>query len=123
MSDKKSAAVTTPKAQKPRAERFSVGFRVVWDDGESYFASEVVNMSESGVFIETTMNVPLGSEVSIIPLVDGAQLFEVRGKVVRELPATDDLDMQPGFGLAFNGLTTVQRDELRRVLDLHRIAK
>ena len=110
-------------AEKPRADRFTVGFRVVWDDGESYFASEVVNISESGVFIETTMNVPVGREVSVIPLVDGTQLFEVKGKVVRAKELSDELDMHPGFGLMFMNLTTDQRAELRRVLDLYRVKK
>lgn len=120
MTKKTTLTATQERGHVSRADRHAVGFRVVWDDGESYFASDVVNISESGVFVETTMNVPVGSEVSVIPLVDGIQLFEVRGKVVRARDISDELDMQPGFALAFSNLTGAQKEELRRVLANHK---
>ncbi len=106
-----------------RAERFKVDFRVVWDDGESYFTGPVMNFSETGLFIETAMPVPAGRKVTIIPLVDGVALFELQGTVVREVP--EDLDNAPdrttGMGVNFIDIKPEQVAELRRMIAQHKI--
>jgi len=106
---------------KPRAARFSVTFRVVWDDGESYFTGPVSNISETGIFVETTMPLKSGAAVTVIPLVDDVALFELRGKVTRAV--AEDWDNAPdrvvGMGIHWDTITKEQLAELRKMVALH----
>ena len=51
-----------------RAPRFVIkGLRIIYDTGVSYWSAPVVNISETGIFIETTHELPAGKRVIIIP--------------------------------------------------------
>jgi hypothetical protein len=106
----------------PRAERYNVSFRVVWDDGESYYTGPVTNISETGIFVETAMPLPAGHAVTVIPLVDGVALFELRGKVIRHVG--EDLDNAPdrvvGMGIRFDQVTPQQLAEMRKMVAKYR---
>ena len=112
----------TADTKTPRAERHNVSFRVVWDDGESYFTGPVMNISDSGIFVETAMPLQAGKVVSVIPLVDGVALFELRGKVIRHVP--EDLDNAPdrvvGMGIHFDNVSQAQLAELHKMMSLYK---
>ena len=96
-------------------------FRVVWDDGESYFTGPVSNISDSGIFVETAMPLKAGHVVTVIPLVNDVALFELRGKVTRAVQ--EDLDNAPdrvvGMGIHFEDVTQEQLLELRKMVAMH----
>jgi len=114
------AAMTTD-GKTPRAPRYNVSFRVVWDDGESYFTGPVTNISDSGIFVETAMPLTSGRAVTVIPLVDGVALFELRGKVIRQV--SEDWDNAPdrtvGMGIRFDEITPQQLAELHKMVALY----
>src|SRR6516162_1055231 len=95
--------------RRPRAERHRVRFRLVYDDGASFNAGTVRDVSKGGLFLETALPLPVGTEVRLTPLESeaGGQLFEVRAKVARSIPYDDNLplDQPAGMGLQFVGLS------------------
>src|SRR5690606_31755435 len=94
-----------------RAVRYQVGkMKVIYDTGESYWVGPVVNVSESGLFIETHHVLPLGSRVVLHPdLPDDEQLpFEVQAEVVRVREAELGSDEIPG--LAFQMVDMSEQD-------------
>lgn len=67
-----------------RSPRYSLKLQVVYDDGNAFMSGPVVDISESGVFIETVMPLEPGTEVRLTPLLpEEAGLFEIPGTVVR----------------------------------------
>ncbi|MEO1175370.1 MAG: PilZ domain-containing protein [Myxococcota bacterium] len=75
MSDKQS-----------RAPRYSVAnLNVIYDADGSFWSGPVVDMSESGIFIETSHELPIGTAVTLVPDVsdDDALPFEIAAQVVR----------------------------------------
>jgi len=74
-------------AEHRRAERHQLKFKVIFDDGESYNAGEVEDISETGLYMHTSTAIPPESIVRFEGGEDDG-LFEVAGRVVR----CDDLD-------------------------------
>ncbi len=104
-----------------RAPRYRVrGLTVVYDTGEEYWSGPVIDISASGLFIETTHELPLGTRITLLP--DGPDddrlPFEVTGVVVR----VDELDLDehwartPGIAVRFEGLSQEQMYELHTCL-------
>lgn len=83
--------MTTDKRRSPRHE---LGFKMVFDDGDSYNAASVVNISETGMLLQSPRPIPLGAVVRLEPtgVVDDA-LFDLEAMVVRCAP----LDREDGF--------------------------
>jgi hypothetical protein len=107
--------------EQPRAVRYQVSFKVVWDDGESFYTAPVSNMSETGLYIETTMPLPVGHPITIIPLVDGDEggVFELRGQVVR---MTSDDEMPAGsIAVRFETLSPAALTDLRKILSRYSV--
>ncbi len=78
----------TDKPQRPL--RYRVPLKILYDAGEGgFWTAPVVDMAELGLFVETTHELPMGSEVIITPdpedqFDDGENLpFELVGEVVR----------------------------------------
>ena len=91
-------------AEENRKTRFSIRFEVVFDDGESFMSGPVLDVSETGCFIETVMPLPPGKRVRLTPLLDGqAGDYELEGEVVRanEYEPERYEDGNPGMGVRF----------------------
>ncbi|MBI5509884.1 MAG: PilZ domain-containing protein [Deltaproteobacteria bacterium] len=109
---------------KQRAPRFKVtNLRVIYDTGEEFWSGPVVDMSESGIFVETMHQLPAGTKVTILPdLPDEEQLpFEIQGEVVRTSEYAPDVqwDRIPGIAFRLTGLTVRQFEQLRGFLGRH----
>src|SRR5687767_6350966 len=105
---------------KTRAERYRVSFRIVWDDGESFHTGAIADISESGLFVDTTLAVDVGQAVTVIPLVDGdAPLYQLRGRVVRRIGSVQAA-RRSGIGIQIDPLPMEQLSALRALLADHR---
>ena len=87
-----------------RKTRYTLSLQVAYDDGENYMSGPVIDISETGLFIETVMPLEPGRKVRITPLVDEqAGIFEFEGEVVRanDYNLDDHFDRVPGMGVRF----------------------
>ena len=110
--------------KKTRAPRFRLhGLRIVYDTGEDYWTAPVVDASESGMFVETTHDLPVGSRVTIMPDApdDDRLPFEVVCTVVRvhELDWDAHYDRTPGLALVMNQLAPEQGEQFQAYLREH----
>jgi len=106
--------------QEDRSTRYEMNFEVVFDDGETFMAGPVVNVSETGLYIETTMPPKAGTMVRITPLLpESAGLFEFEAEVVRknELDLDEHFDRIPGMGVRFVNMTDDEKDHLKALLE------
>jgi len=95
--------------KQERSLRYELKFDVAYDDGDRYETAPVVNLSESGLFVQTAAPLAPGSSVRIVPLATSENdLFELVGEVVR----TEDGD-RPGMGVRFGDLTDAEREQLK----------
>lgn len=107
---------------QPRAPRYRVGgLNFIYDTGESYWAAPVLDVSESGVFLETAHQLALGTRVKLIPDVPEAQKlpFEIIGEVVRinELDSDANFARPPGIAFRLIDLPPQHYSELKRFLE------
>ena len=107
---------------KPRAPRYQVGgMSMVYDTGEAFWSGQVIDASESGVFIETSHELPLGTRVTLMThLPEDERLpFEVHAEVVRmnEYDPEANYSRPPGLAFRLLGLTPVQFQQLRSFLE------
>jgi len=89
---------------KNRAPRFSVAnLNVVYDTGEEFWSGPVVDMSESGLFVETSHELEPGTRVTLTPDVpeDEALPFELEAEVVRVNVYDPDTYSDRVHGIAF----------------------
>jgi hypothetical protein len=101
-----------------RSPRYSLKLQIVYDDGSAFMSGAVVDISETGVFLETVMPLEPGSEVRLTPLLpEDAGLFEIRGTVVRknEYDLDNHFDRTPGMGINFQDITPDARAMLKRL--------
>lgn len=99
-----------------RSPRYSLKLQIVYDDGNAFMSGAVVDISETGVFIETVMPLEPGTEVRLTPLVpEDAGLFEIRGVVVRknEYDLDNHFDRTPGMGIHFKEIGADARAQLQ----------
>lgn len=95
-----------------RAQRHRVRFKMVFDDGQTYSAGYVRDISRTGLFLETASPLPVGSEVRLEPVDAQDALFEVAARVVRVVETDEPIpeaethvnDGQVGMGLEFLAL-------------------
>ena len=102
-----------------RKPRFSLKLQIVYDDGNSFMSGPVVDMSETGVFIETVMPLAPDTRVRMMPLIDDEQsMIELEGVVARKADYDLDnhFDRTPGMGVRFVDLNDEQRAFLADVL-------
>jgi PilZ domain len=101
-----------------RSPRYQLKLQIVYDDGNAFMSGPVVDMSETGVFIETVMPLEPGTEVRLTPLLpEEAGLFEILGVVVRknEYDLDNHFDRTPGMGIRFK---EISQDAKTRMLSL-----
>lgn len=113
---------TSRDMDKPRAPRYQVGgMTFLYDTGEAFWSGQVLDASESGVFIETSHELPVGTRVTLMPHVpDDERLpFEVHAEVVRvnEYDAEANFRRPPGIAFRFSGLSPAQFGRLRSFLE------
>jgi Tfp pilus assembly protein PilZ len=94
---------------------------VVYDTGEGFWSGPVVDASESGLFIETTHDLEIGTKVTLLPQVDDAEdelPFEILGNVVRvnEYDMDNHYDRTPGLAFHFVDMTEEEQTKVRRFL-------
>jgi hypothetical protein len=108
----------------PRAPRFKIkGLTVVYDAGDSFWSGPVTDMSESGIFVETTHSLPVGTRVTLMPEVsEDEQLpFEIQAEVVRvnEYDLDEHFDRTPGIAFRLVGLSLENFAQVRQFLLAH----
>jgi hypothetical protein len=90
----------------PRSPRRATRLRAVVDDGARRAVASVRDMSTSGLFVESSPPLALGTKVAVVPL-----LGELDGE---RLPAEVARIAERGLALRFLGLDPDQRQRLRR---------
>ena len=103
-----------------RSPRYSLKLQIVYDDGNAFMSGAVVDISETGVFIETVMPLEPGTEVRLTPLLpEEAGLFELVGVVVRknEYDLDNHFDRTPGMGVRFNGVSVESMGQLKKLFE------
>jgi len=102
-----------------RKKRVPVSFEIVFDDGDGFMTGPVIDMSETGCFIETVMPLEAGKRVRLTPLLTGESgIFELEGEVVRKQDYDLDhhFDRTPGMGIRFVDPDGGQLEHVRRLL-------
>jgi uncharacterized protein (TIGR02266 family) len=102
-----------------RKPRVHLKLQIVFDDGTSFMSGPVVDISETGVFIETVMPLQPGARVRMIPLINDEQsMVELEGLVVRkaDYDLDENFDRIPGMGVRFVDLSDEQTAFLADVL-------
>jgi uncharacterized protein (TIGR02266 family) len=103
-----------------RSPRYTLKLQIVYDDGNAFMSGPVVDISESGVFLETVMPLDPGAEVRLTPLLpEDAGLFEILGVVVRknEYDLDNHFDRTPGMGVRFKDVSPESLAQLRRLFE------
>ncbi|MCB9655603.1 MAG: PilZ domain-containing protein [Deltaproteobacteria bacterium] len=99
-----------------QSERHQVRFKLVYDDGNTFNAGSVADVSEGGIFLETALPLPIGTVVRLTPLDPAAgQLFEVEARVARVIAYDQTTGERSGMGLQFQNLSDAER---KRVTEL-----
>ncbi len=107
----------------PRAPRYSISFQIIYDDREGYMSGRVVDISETGMFIETVMPLKPGTRVRLSPLLDDSHdtgIFELEGEVVRKNEYDMDryFDRTPGMGVRFINVSEEDLEQIRELLSV-----
>ncbi len=107
-------------AIEQRKKRYPFRFEVVYDDGEGFMSGPVLDISETGCFIETVMPLTAGKKVRVTPLLEGeAGAYELEGEVVRaqEYDQDNHFDRVPGMGIKFTGANPAFIAELQKIFE------
>lgn len=95
--------MSSSNAERRRAPRYNVTFRLVCDDGDGFGNAVVINLSDSGALVESEREYAVGDVLSLVPVgAAGEILFDVPATVVRIVVADDG---SKRYGLAFEELT------------------
>jgi hypothetical protein len=105
----------------PRAERYAVGrLQIIYDTGEGFWSGSVRDASESGIFVLTQHELPIGTRVTLLPETpDEAELpFEVFAEVVRVdvYDVDNHFDRDPGIAFRLVNLTREHAEQFRAFL-------
>ncbi|MEO0813558.1 MAG: PilZ domain-containing protein [Myxococcota bacterium] len=107
--------------QQSRAPRYAVqNLNVIYDVDGSFWSGPVVDMSESGVFVETSHELSIGVRVVLVPDVpeDQALPFEIEAEVVRvnQYRPEHYTHSRPGIAFRIVGLRPDQMATLSQFL-------
>ena len=103
-----------------RSPRYALKLQIVYDDGNAFMSGAVVDISETGVFIETVMPLEPGTEVRLTPLLpEEAGLFEIIGIVVRknEYDLDNHFDRTPGMGIHYKEVSMEAGAQLKKLFE------
>lgn len=98
-----------------KCQRHKVRFKMIYDDGESFNAGLVHDLSESGLFLETAMLLPVGAEVDLTTLdIEEDLSLDLKGEVIRVVePNTKRTQQDPGMAFVFRDMTPEKLQQLR----------
>jgi hypothetical protein len=100
-------------ADRRRAPRYNVTFRMVCDDGEGFSNAVVVNLSDSGALVQTSREYAVGDELSLVPVGDAGEiLFDVPATVAR---VVDRSGGDYHYGLQFQEITPRRLRAMRKL--------
>lgn len=101
-----------------RSPRYPVTFRVLFDDGRGSMSGPVYDVSESGLFIETPMDIAPGTKVRIAPVLsDDTGLPPIHGVVVRRSPEDMNRGRNPGIGVRFESVDETTLAALHKLFE------
>lgn len=103
-----------------RKVRHQVSFEIVYDDGDGFMSGRVLDISQSGLFLETAMPLEAGTKVRMTPLVpEEVGLFEIEGEVMRTDEYTEERLMThaPGMGIRFINMSDAEHAELEKLME------
>ena len=114
---------TPTNSERRIAGRKPVCMRIVFDDHVNMNVAATLNISDDGLLVSSGVELPKGTPISIFPLDDelDAQLFELRGKVVRafeDIMVSAYADDRFIMGIHLD-LTELQRTALARYVESH----
>ena len=107
-----------------RAPRYHVnGLNMIYDTGDGFWSGNVIDVSETGLFIETHHELPADTVVTLMPDVgEEEQLpFEIKAKVVRTIEYDPDnfFDRTPGLALSLVEMSDEQKQKVGQFLQSH----
>ena len=103
-----------------RSPRFQVKLQIVYDDGNAFMSGPVVDISESGVFIETASPLEVGDAVEIAFPRPGGRKLKVQGRVRWVTPFGGLKDARPGMGVELFGVDAEKRELLADLISRRR---
>ncbi|MDX2090594.1 MAG: FHA domain-containing protein [Kofleriaceae bacterium] len=107
---------TLPPLARRRHDRLPIELRLVYASTELEVEAVSRDLSESGVFVCSTVLEPIGTTCNITLLVDGAPAVEVRGVVRRIVERPERLGSPIGFAVEFVGVAPDQLTCLRMIV-------
>jgi len=114
--------------EKIGAPRYQVRkMNIIYDTGDEFWTGPVVDVSETGLFIETVHELEPGTEVTILPELGGDEdaaehlPFEIRARVVRinEYDLDVHWDRTPGIAFIWEGMSEEEQEQLRQFFVAH----
>ncbi|MDP7039182.1 MAG: PilZ domain-containing protein [Myxococcota bacterium] len=107
-----------------RAPRYHVnGLSMIYDTGDGFWSGSVIDVSETGLFIETHHELSAETVVTLMPDVsEEEQLpFEIKAKVVRTIEYDPDnfFDRIPGLALSLVEMSDAQKQKVAAFLQSH----
>ena len=104
--------------------RYLIQLRTIYDTGEEYWTAKVIDMSVSGMFVETHHELPEGKRVTVM-LEDEHERdelpFELHAEVARsnEYDLENHWDRTPGIAFHLVDMSDSQRETLQAFLEAH----
>jgi len=96
---------------------------MIYDTGDGFWSGSVIDVSETGLFIETHHELPADTIVTLMPDVgEEEQLpFEIKAKVVRTIEYDPDnfFDRTPGLALSLVEMSDEQKQKVGQFLQSH----
>lgn len=104
-----------------RSPRHRLNFKVIFDDGESYSAGEVEDISETGLYLHTSTAIPPDSILRFEPADkdEDDALFEVAARVVRCDSLTERTDTTSdlmGIAVEFVAMTPEEKKRVGEMI-------
>jgi hypothetical protein len=110
------AMPAVPPLTRRRHDRLPVELRVVYASGELEVEAVSRDLSESGVFVCSSVLDPIGTGCTLTILADGGPAMVMRGVVRRVVERPERRDERIGFGVEFVGIDAQQLAWLRMLV-------
>lgn len=105
-----------PAIMKRRHRRFRVDLPIIYHSESLEIEAIALNLSRGGVFVQTQVLEPAGTECAITLLIDGAPAVTVKGQVVRTCEDFTSIS-PPGLGVEFSDVTAEIQGWLDSVME------
>lgn len=102
-----------PIVNKRKATRLQHEIPVAYRSVGSFLTDWATNISQGGLFINTRKPLPVGTEVTILLQLPGADFpCELHGRVARVTAFDNRANMVPGMGIEFFDLEDARRKQI-----------